>query len=77
MIGLLIWRFLYTFANKKERMRKKLVGCLSMDRILELCFLTQGERNNHRKEELYQLTSRKHPSPINYKLLNFTYLQWR
>ena len=27
-----------------------------MDNIHELCFLTQGERNDHRKEELYQLT---------------------
>lgn len=28
----------------------------SMDRIHELCILTQGARNDHRKEELYQLT---------------------
>ena len=27
-----------------------------MDNIHELCFLTQGKENNHRKEELYQLT---------------------
>lgn len=27
-----------------------------MDNIHELCFLTQGEENNHRKEELYRLT---------------------
>ncbi len=27
-----------------------------MDRIHELCILTQGERNDHRKEGLYQLT---------------------
>ena len=37
-------------------MRKKLIGRISMDRIHELCFLTQGARNDHRKEELYQLT---------------------
>lgn len=27
-----------------------------MDNIHELCFLTQGEENNNRKEELYRLT---------------------
>lgn len=27
-----------------------------MDNIHELCFLTQGKENDHRKEELYQLT---------------------
>ena len=37
-------------------MREKLTGRLSQDDIMELCFLTQSERNNHRKEELYQLT---------------------
>ena len=37
-------------------MRKKLIGKISMDNIHELCFLTQGERNDHRKEELYLLT---------------------
>lgn len=37
-------------------MRKKLIGKISMDNIHELCFLTQGARNDHRKEELYQLT---------------------
>ena len=37
-------------------MRKKLAGRISMDNIHELCFLTQGKRNDHRKEELYLLT---------------------
>ena len=37
-------------------MRKKLIGKISMDNIHELCFLTQSERNDHRKEELYLLT---------------------
>nr|WP_297651722.1 hypothetical protein [uncultured Prevotella sp.] len=29
-------------------MRKKLIGRISMDFILELCFQTQGERNNQK-----------------------------
>jgi hypothetical protein len=32
-------------------MKQKLIGRISMDNIHELCFLTQGEENNHRKEE--------------------------
>lgn len=37
-------------------MRTKLIGRICKDDIHELCILTQGERNEHRKEELYQLT---------------------
>ena len=37
-------------------MRKKLIGRISKNDIHELCFQTQGERNNHRKEELYRLS---------------------
>lgn len=37
-------------------MRKKLIGRISKDCIHELCSLMQGERNDFRKEELYQLT---------------------
>jgi hypothetical protein len=37
-------------------MKQKLIGRISMDNIHELCFLTQGEENNNRKEELYRLT---------------------
>ena len=29
---------------------------ISMNDIYEICFMTQGEINNHRKEELYRLT---------------------
>lgn len=36
--------------------RTKLSKRMSKNDIYEICFMTQGERNNHRKEELYQLT---------------------
>lgn len=42
--------------TKPHDMKQKLIGRISMDNIHELCFLTQGEENNHRKEELYRLT---------------------
>ena len=56
MIDLLVRSILCIFATKRTPMRKKLIGKISMDNIHELCFLTQGERNDHRKEELYLLT---------------------
>ena len=56
MIDLLVRSILCIFATKRTLMRQKLIGRTSMDRIHELCILTQGERNDHRKEELYQLT---------------------
>lgn len=37
-------------------MRKRLAKRMSMNDILEICFLTQGEENNGRKEMLYELT---------------------
>ena len=37
-------------------MKQKLFGRISKDNILELCFLTQGDKNDHRKEEFYRLT---------------------
>ena len=43
-------------SSPPNNMREKLTGRLSQDDIMELCFLTQGDRNNHQKEELYQLT---------------------
>lgn len=42
--------------TKPHDMKQKLIGRISMDNIHELCFLTQGEENNHRKEDLYRLT---------------------
>ena len=42
--------------TKPHDMKQKLIGRISMDNIHELCFLTQGEENNNRKEELYRLT---------------------
>lgn len=36
--------------------RTKLSKRINMNGIYEICFMTQGEINNHRKEELYQLT---------------------
>ena len=56
MIDLLVRSILCIFATKRTPMRQKLIGRTSMDRIHELCILTQGERNDHRKEGLYQLT---------------------
>ena len=37
-------------------MKESLTNRLSQGELLELCALTQGEQNNHLKEELYQLT---------------------
>lgn len=37
-------------------MREKLLGKIGLNDIHEICFMTQGEENDHRKEELYQLT---------------------
>ncbi len=37
-------------------MREKLLGKIGLNDIHEICFMTQGKENNHRKEELYQLT---------------------
>lgn len=37
-------------------MKKKLQGKIRLNDIYELCRMTQGKDNNHRKEELYQLT---------------------
>lgn len=37
-------------------MKESLTNRLSEGELLELCALTQGEQNNHLKEELYQLT---------------------
>lgn len=37
-------------------MRKRLAKRMSVNDILEICFLTQGEENNGRKEMLYELT---------------------
>ena len=37
-------------------MKESLTNRLSQDELHELCALTQGEQNNHLKEELYQLT---------------------
>ena len=42
--------------TKPHDMKQKLIGRISMDNIHELCFLTQGKENNHRKEDLYRLT---------------------
>ena len=42
--------------TKLHDMKQKLICRISMDNIHELCFLTQGKENDHRKEELYQLT---------------------
>ena len=41
---------------KPHDMKQKLFGRISKDNILELCFLTQGDKNDHRKEEFYRLT---------------------
>ena len=37
-------------------MRKKLQGKIGENDIFEVCFMTQGKENDHRKEKLYQLT---------------------
>ena len=37
-------------------MKESLINRLSQGELLELWALTQGEQNNHLKEELYQLT---------------------
>lgn len=37
-------------------MREKLLGKIGLNDIHEICFMTQGKENDHRKEELYQLT---------------------
>lgn len=37
-------------------MKESLTNRLSQDELHGLCALTQGEQNNHLKEELYQLT---------------------
>ena len=37
-------------------MREKLLGKIGLNDICEICYLTQGAENDHRKEELYQLT---------------------
>lgn len=37
-------------------MKKKLQGKIRLNDIHELCRMTQGKDNNHRKEELYQIT---------------------
>ena len=37
-------------------MRKKLQGKIKINAINEVCCMTQGKKNNHRKEDLYQLT---------------------
>lgn len=37
-------------------MRKKLQGKIGLNDIHEICLMTQGKENDHRKEELYQLT---------------------
>lgn len=34
-------------------MRKKLQGKIGLNDIHEICFMTQGKENDHRKEELY------------------------
>lgn len=37
-------------------MRKKLQDKINMNDINKICIMTQGKENDHRKEELYQLT---------------------
>ena len=37
-------------------MIEKLLGKIGLNDIHEICFMTQGKENDHRKEELYQLT---------------------
>ena len=37
-------------------MREKLLGKIGLNDIHGICFMTQGKENDHRKEELYQLT---------------------
>ncbi len=37
-------------------MRKKLQGKIGLNDIYEICYMTQGKKNNHQKEELYRLT---------------------
>ena len=37
-------------------MREKLSGRIGMNDIYDICFITQGKENDHRKEELYQFT---------------------
>ena len=42
-----------THGNIRSVIRNKLTQRLSADDIHEICFYTQGERNNSHKEELY------------------------
>ena len=37
-------------------MIEKLLGKIGLNDIHEICFMTQGKENDHRKEKLYQLT---------------------
>ena len=37
-------------------MREKLLGKIGLNGICEICYMTQGKGNDHRKEKLYQLT---------------------
>ena len=37
-------------------MREKLLGKIGLNGICEICSMTQGKGNDHRKEKLYQLT---------------------
>lgn len=37
-------------------MREKLFDKIGLNDIHEICFMTQGKENDHRKEELYQVT---------------------
>ncbi len=39
-----------------KSMREELLGKIGMSGISEICCMTQGKENDHRKEELYQLT---------------------
>lgn len=41
---------------KKKSMRKILQDKINMNDINKICIMTQGKENDHRKEELYQLT---------------------
>lgn len=37
-------------------MIEKMLGKIDLNGICEICYMTQGKENDHRKEELYQLT---------------------
>lgn len=37
-------------------MRKKLLGRIGLNAVYDICFMTQGKINSHRKEKSYQLT---------------------